>query len=84
MNRFITPGAAICCAISLAISGWALTARFKEAEVHRREQARAWHSVICYLEHLTVANPKASRAQVAEALHAYDHILELVDASPCQ
>lgn len=83
MNKIITPGAAILCAICLIVSGWALYSRFQDTNSRRDANARAWHLVICYLEGLTVANKRATPDQRDRAITAYDHILKLVDAPPC-
>lgn len=83
-DRFITPGAAILCAVALAVSGWALFSRFSETNQRRQQNAQAWHLVICYLEALTLQNKQATIDQRMRAIKAYDHILGLVDAPLCR
>ncbi len=82
LNRWITPGAAILCALSLVAAGWALYGWFNAAQQRRSDTARAWHDVVCYIESQVYAlpNPPEERAR---AIALYDHILELVHAKPC-
>ena len=95
MRGWITPGAAILCAVALAVSGWALSDRFHQGTARRqhdtqvlrsyqRANGKAWNTVICYLEALTLQNKQATVDQRMRAIKAYDHILDLVDAPPCR
>jgi hypothetical protein len=83
MRNLGTFGATILCGISLLLAGWGLYTFFTAAKERRHDNARAWHTVICYLEAQIVASPRVSVEQRVEALKVYDHILVLVDAHPC-
>lgn len=83
MSRFITPGAALFCALALFLSGWALYSYLDSAKQRRRENARAWHAAVCYLESQVVAAKKVPDSKKAEAIRVYEHILTLVGAPPC-
>lgn len=82
-RRFITPGAAICCALALAVSGWAMYTRARDVNSLNARRVHAWHLVVCYLETLTANNKTATAEQKADAIAAYDHILDLVGAEHC-
>lgn len=79
---WITRGAALLCAVSLLVSGWALYSWTTESTKRRADESRAWRTVVCYLEDQVYA-AKIPAGRKLAAIRVYDHILVLVDAAPC-
>lgn len=59
---------------AIALSGWALYARFTESNGYRAADNRVWHAVICQIEH-AVLKQHLPPAKERAALRFYDELL---------
>lgn len=59
---------------AIALSGWALYARFEQTNAARAADNRVWHAVICSIE-AAVVKQHLPPAKERAALRFYDHLL---------
>lgn len=59
---------------AIALSGWALYARFQQSNAYRAADNRVWHAVICQIE-TAVTKQHLPPAKERAALRFYDHLL---------
>ena len=83
MRIVLMIAAATVIAGSFVIAGLALAGWFSDTDQLRKENAQAWHEVLCLAQKQMAVNPLTTAADRQEAQKFYAEALVLVNAEPC-